>query len=1384
MKKKLLLVFLSLLAAMCLCFAACSPKEETPAEPELYTVTFVTNGGSAIPEQGVYEGNKITKPGDPTRGGYTFVAWYKEEGLINEWEFETDVVTGNTTLYAKWEFAPATSDDYFSYSETDDGYIIAGKLGQTLPSAVVIPAEKDGKAVVEIADAAFEGQEAITTVIIPDSVKVIGARAFRNCANLATVEEANNIEYIAANAFYGTEWDSNLTGGEVYLGKTLYKYAGGMYTATEVTVKDGTLALAAGAFQDMKNLTKITLPAGLKTIGDYALGGSSDGTGLTEIVIPDSVETIGNNAFRNDAKLAKVTVGSGVVSIGTKAFAGTAISELTYNANAMIADATFEGLTAEAVLTVGDAVTALPVNLTKGWTGLKKVTLGTSVTDIPESAFDGLSNLADAEFKADLKTIGNYAFRGTALTDFTVDETVESIGAGAFANNTKLATLNYNAVNAKATTNTGVAFAGCTSLETVTIGDSVKAIPAYLFYNVSSVKTLKFGTAVQTIGMQAFAGTGIGGELALPASVTEIEESAFDGIAVTKITIGENVATIGQSAFANNEALTTVVFNAKSAELNGTVSMFANCSSINAITFGENVTKIPARIAEGNANITSVTLPKAIQSVGDYAFRDAIKLATVSGVDNVKAIGQDAFLNTPFLETYLKQDGVVYLGTILMAYNGDMPANFALTVREGTTAIAAGAFNEQRNLASVSFPDTLESIGDKAFYYCSGISGEIVFPDSLKSIGEQAFYRCSKISGITLGDQLISIGASAFENCSSAKMNLVLPETLTELGERAFYSCSGIESIEVKAALTKMPNGVFSSAKPTSVKLPSSVTELGDNWCGLSKCTEFVAPGVKVVGANGLSGLLDTSFDFSKIESFGTGALYNIAASSVTIGAGCKTIGDNLFASVAGSRASGTTNLVSVTIEAPITAIPTGMFRSCSSLREVKLPDTVTEIGQYAFDQCKSLTSFDFSNITKIADYAFSSSGIQSANFSDNLSSLGSYAFSDSKLSGELVLGQKLSTIPQWAFKGTQLTKVTIKGNIKTIDAASFRDSKNLKTVIIEKGVETIVGGAFMSLANGELTLAAGVKSMAGGSLTGFSKIILNEYWEPDTVALTTSDSNSAFSTKAVFVCKDATVQEQFMKDDNAWAKAAGANWNTTWKNRFITEDNFCGENNEWVIATDGTYIAYTGSKTVVVIPKELKTLPAINVLLGSTTAAANATITCEEGGNFIVKDGVLMDKAETTVYTFLFQDGITSFSSDTVTTVKSYAFYNAKQLKEVNLPNLETIETYAFYGSELTSITLENIKTIDKYAFQTCKSLQSVTIGAKCESIGMWAFTGGNASLKLTIKATTPPTLGATIVANTTLIYVPADSVETYKANKDWSAYAGQINAITEEAE
>lgn len=101
---------------------------------------------------------------------------------------------------------------------------------------------------------------------------------------------------------------------------------------------------------------------------------------------------------------------------------------------------------------------------------------------------------------------------------------------------------------------------------------------------------------------------------------------------------------------------------------------------------------------------------------------------------------------------------------------------------------------------------------------------------------------------------------------------------------------------------------------------------------------------------------------------------------------------------------------------------------------------------------------------------------------------------------------------------------------------------------------------------------------------------------------------------------------------------------------------------------------------------------------------------------------------------------------------------------------------------SNLTDVIIGNgVTSIGTYVFAYCKKLTSITIPNRITNIGNSSFNNCSSLTSVTIKATTPPTLGSNVFGNTNNcpIYVPAESVDAYKAATNWSAYADRIQAI-----
>ncbi|MDE7161121.1 MAG: InlB B-repeat-containing protein, partial [Anaeroplasmataceae bacterium] len=116
MRKKGIVVTL-LLAVLCMVgLVSCGTdhKDDTDKTDQVaeYTVTFQSNGGSAVQTQTIKEGQRATKPADPTREGFEFKGWYQDQNLTSQWNFEVYTVLKNITLYAKWEAKQSVEAKY------------------------------------------------------------------------------------------------------------------------------------------------------------------------------------------------------------------------------------------------------------------------------------------------------------------------------------------------------------------------------------------------------------------------------------------------------------------------------------------------------------------------------------------------------------------------------------------------------------------------------------------------------------------------------------------------------------------------------------------------------------------------------------------------------------------------------------------------------------------------------------------------------------------------------------------------------------------------------------------------------------------------------------------------------------------------------------------------------------------------------------------------------------------------------------------------------------------------------------------------------------------------------------------------------------------------
>ena len=323
------------------------------------------------------------------------------------------------------------------------------------------------------------------------------------------------------------------------------------------------------------------------------------------------------------------------------------------------------------------------------------------------------------------------------------------------------------------------AFYGCTGLTSITIPNSVTYIGHNAFWYCSGLTSITISDSVTSIGYGAFERcTGLT-SITIPNSVTSIETGAFDGCTgLTSI----NVAS-GNNYYSDNNG---VLFNKKKTEL--------------------------IRYPEGKSQ-TSYTIPNSVTSIGDWAFKDCTGLTSITIPNSVTSIEDCAFNGCSGLTSINVASGNNY-------YSDN---NGVLFNKKKTELIR---YPEGKSQTSYTIPNSVTSIGDWAFYKCTGLTS-ITIPNIVTSIGYSAFKRCTGLTSITIPDSVTSIGYYAFEHCAGLT-SITISNSVTSIEKEAFAGCTGLTSITIPNSVTSIGSFAFEQCTGlTSITIPNSVTSIG-----------------------------------------------------------------------------------------------------------------------------------------------------------------------------------------------------------------------------------------------------------------------------------------------------------------------------------------------------------------------------------------------------------------------------------------------------------------------------------------------------------------------------------------------------------------------------
>ena len=490
------------------------------------------------------------------------------------------------------------------------------------------------------------------------------------------------------------------------------------------------------------------------------------------------------------------------------------------------------------ILSEGGVTVTYPGSSSNRWNGYSKPTGNLT---IPDSVTYGGTTYA-------VTSIENHAFEDcSGLTSVTIPNSVTSIGVGAFENCNGLTTVHFNADSCR---NAGGsysnrAFYGCHSITTFTFGNNVKIIPSYLCYDMDSLTSVTIPNSVTSTGEHAFwdcsglttvhfnadSCTYAGGSDRAFYNCPNITTFTFgnnvkiipdylcyDMDSLTSVTIPNSVISIGHN-FQSCDSLTSIIVDSE----NGVYDSRNNCNAIietatNTLLTGCRNTTIPNTVTHignfafaGCSGLASVTIPNTVTHIGNFAFSGCSGLTSVTIPNSVTSIGREAFKNCSGLTTvHFNADSCTYAGySYPNTYSAFSGCHNITTFIFGNNVMIIPNYlcYDMDGLTSVTIPNSVTSIGMRAFENCSGLMS-VTIPNSVTSIGSYAFSSCSGLTSVTIGNSVSSIGSDAFKNCSGLT-SVTIPNSVMYIEGFAFRDCSGLTSVTLGSGVDYIGDYAF-----------------------------------------------------------------------------------------------------------------------------------------------------------------------------------------------------------------------------------------------------------------------------------------------------------------------------------------------------------------------------------------------------------------------------------------------------------------------------------------------------------------------------------------------------------------------------------------------
>lgn len=797
----------------------------------------------------------------------------------------------------------------------------------------------------------------------------------------------------------------------------------------------------------------------------------------------------------------------------------------------------------------------------------------------------------------------------------------------------------------------------------------------------------------------------------------------------------------------------------------GHVSIFP--FSLENIEFGEDVERIPDGLLYGCSEIKRLVFPKSVKYIGWWIIKencDEIEYCELqcSDLQEIAWLPKDqnsVKLSSSF-QTYpcgkehsfkeyisgQKEDISIFSSMFHNFVGINVDANGMLVLPKWVKRIAPNAFAKCDFNFNLTIPETITDINEGAFYGCNELE-EVVIPTTVTHIGKNAFYGCSNLKTLYYNAENCVADRDVFRSCSSLN-NIVFGGNVIRIPDLLFSNCPGIKSLNIPNYIKEVGERAFENAGITEVTIPNSMLILGESAFG--SCKNLIT--------------------------------LNYNAENCTIN----------------SSFSGCNSLSHVVFGDKVTKIPDALLYNCVGLKKITIPNTITEIGKYAFQ---------YSGLTEIS-------------IPESITDIGIWAFANcSQLNTVYFNAINCNNINGAFYSCDALTKAVFGDRVTRIPESLFMNCKNLKEIQISESVKEISKYAFYSTGIAELTIPMNVIKI-GESPFGNCKDLTTIYYNAQNCAMDNAISSNSLTN--IIIGDDVSVLPSYFINDceNITQITIPKNVNIIGGYAFAFCDNlktiyFDAENSETQAAPNGISNVFWTCFSLenVVVGDNVKTIPNSlfsdcrglkNIIIPNSVteigewAFASTSISSIIIPNNITKIGngafadcldlntlyfnaenceIIPNDVNTRIFNYCNSLSLVEFG-ESVTKIPVGLLYYCQNLQKVTIPNsVNEIGAHAFNGTKLSEIVIPNSVTkIGDRAFQHCYNLASVTIGTSVQEIGEFAFgTCNNIKTVISLNSTPP-----NIKENTFSIYtynnanlnIPENCINLYENSVGWKNF------------